>query len=138
LEKIIAHIKGDFFGRVLTENEYYYLMFNCENEDDIKLIKSMTEDECRYYLDCCWYFGIENTTVTELTFMRNYRKFYKPYSNAQQQNDTLTEVLCKVDNRIGDLHYKAEQDGSNLIATGLQQARNVIGNEIAFLQNGDK
>jgi len=44
------------------------------------------------------------------------------------------ELLAKVDNRIGDLHYKAQRDRMDLIATGLQQARNVIDNEIAMLE----
>jgi len=44
------------------------------------------------------------------------------------------ELLTKVDNRIGDLHYKAQRDGCDMIATGLQQARNVIDNEIAALK----
>lgn len=74
-EKIVAFIKGDILGRVLTEKEYYYLMFRCETEDEISLIKSMTSDECRFFLDACWYFGIEHTNQCQLEFMKVYRKY---------------------------------------------------------------
>jgi hypothetical protein len=74
-EKVISHIKGDILGIVLTENEYYYLMFRCENADDIKLIKSMTPEECKLYFDCCWYFGVSDAAKLELGFLKAYRKF---------------------------------------------------------------
>ena len=45
------------------------------------------------------------------------------------------DILEKVDNRIGDLHYKAQRDGMNEIATGLQQARNVIDNELQSMRS---
>jgi hypothetical protein len=97
IEKLIAHIKGNYTCRILTEREYYYLMFGCETDDDISLIKSMTLDECNYYLDCCWYLGLENTTKYQFTFMKNYRKFGLPFcSNAQYVN---TEEEFQKENR---------------------------------------
>lgn len=75
IEKIVAHAKH-IAGSILSEKEYYYLMFKCETDDDIALIKSMTLEECKYFLDCCWYLGIEHTTDWQLIFMRNYKKFY--------------------------------------------------------------
>lgn len=75
VEKLIALVKGNLIGKVLSEKEYYYLMFSCKNDDDIKLIKSMTMDECKYYLDCCWYFDIDNPSQYQLDFMKRYRKF---------------------------------------------------------------
>lgn len=77
VEKIIANIKGNILGSTLNQKEYYYLTFGCETSDDIDLIKSMTPDECKYFLDCCWYLGIDHTAEFTLTFMKSYRKFYR-------------------------------------------------------------
>lgn len=91
LEKIIAHIKGDILCQVITEKEYYYLMFRCECDDDINLIKSMTIEECKYYLDCCWYLGVEDTEKFELTFLKKYRKFHRTSHN--DMLDKSIEIL---------------------------------------------
>jgi hypothetical protein len=55
-------------------------------------------------------------------------------SEAIARTATLA-MLEKVDNRIGDLHYKAQRDNMDQVATGLQQARNVIDNEIESLRS---
>lgn len=75
IEKIIAVIKGELLNKTLETKEYYYLTFGCETEDDITLIKSTTLEEAKYFLDCCWYLGIERACVYQLGFMKRYRKF---------------------------------------------------------------
>jgi len=88
LEKIIAHVKGDLLGRVLSEKEYYYLKFGCETSEDITIIKSTTAYEAKIFLDCCWYFGVERPSHVQLEFIKTYRKF----SNAS--SDLVSPYLC--------------------------------------------
>lgn len=45
VDKILAVLKGEIIGHIVTEKEYYYLMFGCENNTDIEVIKSITVDE---------------------------------------------------------------------------------------------
>lgn len=45
VDKILAVLKGEIIGHIITEKEYYYLMFGCENNTDIEVIKSITVDE---------------------------------------------------------------------------------------------
>lgn len=74
IKKLVAFIKANT-NRVLTESEYYFIVFGCETPEDIALIKSVTIEECKYFLDCCWYLDIKYPELHQLKFMRIYRKF---------------------------------------------------------------
>jgi hypothetical protein len=123
LGKIVAHVKGDLLGRVLTWPEYYYLMFGCETSDDINLIKSMTPEECRYFVTCCWYFGVEHTNRCQLGFLKVYRRYPsvltspilpdKPLEKCPfcNETDTCKKCYCFALNRIQKQCEKAALTG---------------------------